>query len=172
MKIVVVPKLPVRSIEGLAVNLSRGYQIEKFLSRFFLFGGVGMLLVMLATAGSFPSWGIVIFFGMCMVVVVFLAYKRLQYIKQKTQLRCVTYEQGSPVVFNVVEHRREFVWYMSSRVYAIVCKCPRTGDFVVIKSAFKLLWESCPVSSQVYGFMHEDSYLFGEMLGVKFQFSS
>lgn len=170
MRTVTAPKQPLRSADALGISLGRGFQIEKRLSQFFLVGNVLLFLLMLINASFFPSWGIVIFAYSFLASIAFLAFKRVKSINQKIALRRTTYEQGEPVTFAVVKHRRAFVWYKSGRDYVIDCQCPHTGASVSIKSAFKMLWEACPVDSQIHGFAYQGSHLFGEMLSVKFEF--
>lgn len=179
MRVITISKNPPRSVQTLGISLSKGYQMEKQFSQFFLFGGGFLILIMLFTAGSFPSWGIAFFAISSMVVVVSMAFKKIQSINHKISRRKIAYEQGHPVTFTVIKHRRKQVWYKSGRDYEIVCQCPQTGAYVSINNMFDRLWKACPVGSQIYGLCyqnndgndkHSNTYIFGEMLSVKFQF--
>lgn len=176
MKTVIVSKNSPRSADALGINFARGYQIEKWLSQFFLFGGSLLILIILTTARSFPSWGIVLFALSSIVMAVWLAYKRIQFIRQTINQRKVTYEKGEPIRFTVVKHSRPFMWQISAKGHGIICQHPETNTSIHINQIADTLWQSCPLGSHIYGFhyQHDSShhYLFGEMLSVSFQFEN
>lgn len=172
MKTIIAPKHPPRLAKNVKVKFSKGYL-------YFLFAGGLMILMMLFTAKSFPSWGIVIFSITSLAIVVWIAFRRVQHINREINQRKTTYEQGETVTFIVVKHSRPFMWQISAKGYGIICQHPETGDSIKINRIFGKIWDFCPIGSHIDGFyyQYEDDnqknikhYIFGEMLDVKFQF--